>query len=466
MELGYWAIQGRAEWLRWLLAYLDIEYTEQHFQSFEEWNIFKDRTRVDFPFINLPFLRHGSELYSESQAIAEAIVRKASRIDLLGKDHDLETVRQYTGVASDLQAAFFSLANFTKEEIIEKYDNLFEEKFSEKFSAFEQLLGDDRHFLCYYVSVADFLLANVVFNLKYMAEVCEVEHELVRDRFGKLQAWYERVMALPGLKYFLQQFEVEEEEEEQEATDRRSKRRKTAADEDSEEEEKPVRLPLGPPGVFKWIPEAIAMEENSEFVQKLKSLQESLLQVCREIDVNDDGFISPEELQPLLQGKGELEPLVQEFEKVDKNGDGKVNYHEFLDHYLPEVYLPRLLSQEQREEMNEEQFDYEVIQKCIEIDKNGDGLIAVNELKDLVGNLENEGNKPPYAREKIDGVIESMEKNDEEKLQYREFLKKLKEVEIENENAKEEAKEEEEGQKDNTKQAEDQNEESKEAEGQ
>ncbi|XP_022332297.2 neo-calmodulin-like [Crassostrea virginica] len=85
--------------------------------------------------------------------------------------------------------------------------------------------------------------------------------------------------------------------------------------------------------------------EFDEFLAFLKrsyrkpdEIKLDLKKAFRILDINGDGFITREELQKVLTKMGETltEKEVDEMmEKADKNGDGKIDYEEYVDIMYP-----------------------------------------------------------------------------------------------------------------------------------
>ncbi len=73
MILGYWNIKARAEPIRYLLAYLKVDYKEVNPEA-RDW--FTNRTKYGFDFPNLPYIIDGDFKLTESKAIMEYILYK------------------------------------------------------------------------------------------------------------------------------------------------------------------------------------------------------------------------------------------------------------------------------------------------------------------------------------------------------------------------------------------------------
>lgn len=85
MEFGYWNVQGLGEVSRWLIAYLALDVHHVSPPSLEAWQELKAELQTRQPFVNLPYFKVGNQVYSESYAVADAIVTRAGRPEMLGK---------------------------------------------------------------------------------------------------------------------------------------------------------------------------------------------------------------------------------------------------------------------------------------------------------------------------------------------------------------------------------------------
>ena len=107
MEFGYWAIKGRAEAIRWLIAYIGADVKEWNPSDFAAWNARKQEIG---PFANLPFLIDGDVKITESSAIPSYIILKSGKTELLGKEiQDRARVREIDGVINDINLNFMKI---------------------------------------------------------------------------------------------------------------------------------------------------------------------------------------------------------------------------------------------------------------------------------------------------------------------------------------------------------------------
>lgn len=85
LVLGYWNVKGRAEFIRLLLSYLNLPFTEKVYihgpppeNDVSSW--FNEKFSIGMELPNLPYLIDGDYKISESLAIARYICNKYSPI--------------------------------------------------------------------------------------------------------------------------------------------------------------------------------------------------------------------------------------------------------------------------------------------------------------------------------------------------------------------------------------------------
>ena len=130
MELHYHDMKGKPEPIRLMLAYLKMEYKEVTVTSMDEWKKEKEKQVSDgVLFPNLPYLKDGGEILTETEAIALYIARKAKREELFGKEVDQILYIQIKGVCEDMAQKLAQIC-FTEdyETMIERCQEFFRHK--------------------------------------------------------------------------------------------------------------------------------------------------------------------------------------------------------------------------------------------------------------------------------------------------------------------------------------------------
>lgn len=109
LELWYWDIRGLAERIRLILEYLGLKYENKVFTNKEEW-INNVKPNLKNSFANLPYLKDGETIITESEAIIIYAILKANKGELLGRSNqqrvDLATVR---GAFGDFHSSYVKL---------------------------------------------------------------------------------------------------------------------------------------------------------------------------------------------------------------------------------------------------------------------------------------------------------------------------------------------------------------------
>ena len=125
-------------------------------------------------------------------------------------------------------------------------------------------------------------------------------------------------------------------------------------------------------------------------------------------DKNHDGKITRKELDGVLRflGKNPIEYNMENIMKdLDMYGNGTVEFPDFL----------QLMSQEG----NNSQTNYEEINEVFRIfDKDGDGFITADEIKDEMGN-----HGDIFTEEQVKQMMQGADTNGDGKIDYEEFVK-------------------------------------------
>lgn len=88
LQFCYWPVKYRAEYLRWILAYLKMDFEEINPKDYDEWGAMQSKFCSNNPLINLPYIYDpiSEKTVSECVAISFALALRYGGKDLLGRD--------------------------------------------------------------------------------------------------------------------------------------------------------------------------------------------------------------------------------------------------------------------------------------------------------------------------------------------------------------------------------------------
>lgn len=108
--LGYWGFQGRPQATRFLLAYHNIDWEDKFYTDPQEW-FGTDKPALNTNFPNLPYIKDGDTVVTETVAVLQYAASKTGNKDLFGKnDVDSVKITQLSSVNADIGAALYFLA--------------------------------------------------------------------------------------------------------------------------------------------------------------------------------------------------------------------------------------------------------------------------------------------------------------------------------------------------------------------
>lgn len=153
LVVGYWAIQAFAHPIRLLLAYHKVPFEDKQYSydNRDEWFL-KDKPALKTAFPNIPYVKDGDIVVTESLATIQYAALKTGNKDLMGKT-ELDQIRctQLWGLYKDHRGELYWLA---RRDFAEK-DRILKEKFAPLFEKISKFLGE-KEYLLGYMTWADF----------------------------------------------------------------------------------------------------------------------------------------------------------------------------------------------------------------------------------------------------------------------------------------------------------------------
>jgi len=196
--LGYWAVRGLGEPIRYLLHYVGQEYEEKLYTigpemgtAREEW--LKDKFSLGLPFPNLPYYIDGDLKLTECHAIARHLGRKHG---LAGKsEKDFTTIDVAASIIKDLFLDYGKMAYNVDD--FEAGKKTFLSNVSDKIQKLVNLVGSGKFILGDQISWVDFWLLELQERYLLLMPSCF-------DDKPTLKAYHARLLALPGVAKYRQ----------------------------------------------------------------------------------------------------------------------------------------------------------------------------------------------------------------------------------------------------------------------
>ena len=191
LTVAYWGTQGLAHPIRWLLAYHKIDFEDKHYTDRDVWA--KDKAALPSDFPNLPYIKDGDTVITESVAVLQYAAYKTRNKDLLGKNlPDSIKIAQLNSFINDLRTPIFEMIrNPDYEKIRDETLNTKVAPFMEKIS---KNLGE-KEFLLGYLTWVDFQLFNALDVYRRMSS------EFVA-KWPNLKKYWERFNNAEGIQAF------------------------------------------------------------------------------------------------------------------------------------------------------------------------------------------------------------------------------------------------------------------------
>jgi len=198
--ISYWPVRGLINPTRMLLEHVGEKYEMEIFPwqpvpgSTLDWSA--QKYQLGLPFPNLPFLKDGNTILTQSEAIIRYFARKHDLVAKTEEEHQQQDV--ISGVLGDLRAMWgklvYGAADFDKDKVVYRKESLSPilKQLDKYLTNKDYLVGIFRHRLTY----VDFIL----FELLDINSI--LFPDLLND-FPNLKKFHTRIGDLKGVKEFL-----------------------------------------------------------------------------------------------------------------------------------------------------------------------------------------------------------------------------------------------------------------------
>ncbi|XP_040854601.1 glutathione S-transferase Mu 1-like isoform X4 [Ochotona curzoniae] len=196
MTLGYWDVRGLALPIRLLLEYTGTSYEEKHYTMGDApdydqslWLNEKFKLGLDFP--NLPYLIDGTHRLTQSNAIVRYLGRKHN---LCGETEE-EKIRVDI-LENQVMDNRWQLIMVCKSPDYEKLKPDYLKGLPDKLTLYSQFLGKRPWFAGHKITIADFLVYDVLDQNRIFAPGC-------LDAFPNLKDFMARFEGLPKMAAYM-----------------------------------------------------------------------------------------------------------------------------------------------------------------------------------------------------------------------------------------------------------------------
>jgi glutathione S-transferase len=173
LEYCYWPFKFRAEYNRWILAYLKLDFKDTYPKDYDDWGKMQSKFSSENPLINLPYLYDpvSEKVVSESVAISFALALRYGGKELLGRDGaEILMQRSLQESVKVIREFAFKCFNHTLDELKEQYENTVASRVIPKLKYMDHCKRKDYKFMLGEVSLVDFEIAHIIMLLDYVAE--------------------------------------------------------------------------------------------------------------------------------------------------------------------------------------------------------------------------------------------------------------------------------------------------------
>lgn len=216
IELGYWAIRGLGQPIRFLLAYVGVPFSEVRLGANPDGTLITDKSvesadwdghksEIEFPFPNLPYLIDKSGPDEIRLTQSNAILRHLGRrFDLYGDSElDRAAIDVIQDEAYDYRNRIIETTYVEKSEYSETLASFIATAIPRYIDRFEQHLqstGTTAHFVGNRISLVDFILYELVWQTSKM-----VPGSVSSDNRPNLFAYIESFENIPEIASYMSQ---------------------------------------------------------------------------------------------------------------------------------------------------------------------------------------------------------------------------------------------------------------------
>lgn len=211
ITFGYWGVKGRAEYIRWMMKHMNIQYNEVNPTSMQDWAQTRSTMSTTNPLVNLPFIKDESDgrVVSECPAIIMDLCIRTGRKEMLGQGGaDILFHRNLQEMLSPIKEFALSLLNGkTKADLDLIWKDELKQKVTLKLYAIDKFTQPRSDFLLDYLTAVDFELAYIAEIFDFITAQTGLESPF--ENFKNLHDIKEKVMILPGVRSYVDGSEYE-----------------------------------------------------------------------------------------------------------------------------------------------------------------------------------------------------------------------------------------------------------------
>jgi len=158
--LGYWALRGFGQPIRMLLHYLEIDFEDKRYTSFDVWGNEKFNLGLDFP--NIPYWIEGNTKITESKAILKYIAREKGN----GLNLDSVELKWKAEMFESFLTDFWRTLLHTCTEWTDALRETFAKNVPRYMEQVEKFIGSNKFALGNKITYVDFLLYEILYHYK------------------------------------------------------------------------------------------------------------------------------------------------------------------------------------------------------------------------------------------------------------------------------------------------------------